>query len=1040
MLDLISVFGEAVTRSILGLAHLLVHPAAPGLVSVGLVLALVIGCGIYGVQVQRRLRAVRWLRARITTQADGAALSAGIDTLTEELRAEAAGRPARADLVEAWDEYRETLVVHEGEDGPRLRNAVRPALFFNVDDLHFGPGVWRAVPGLFVMVGLFFTFLGLIAALGEVQFDTPAAVQASLKRLLSVASAKFIMSLTGLFCSILFTIVLRRGIARTEEATHRLAITLEKRLTFLSLEGLATEQLRALRAQGEQVRGFGRELSEDLGRRLREELAPAISGAIGTSMAPLLREVGQVGAEGMGTMVRDLSSRFSEDVGRALKEASDRLAEAGGRIGQLAERMDQSSGRMGSEMEGAVQRVAGSVEDLRGAMTESADLTAGALAKGADQLLAVMNQTLEGIRDNTGAGARAMSEAAADLKGAAEAFRAEFAAASREASEAARVRMEAASGEASATLGEAGRVVRESVGQIGSEMASAVDRIARAGDAMRDQMATSAEAANGVFAKGADQLLAVMNQTLEGIRDNTGAGARAMSEAASDLKGAAEAFRAEFAAASREASEAARVRMAAASGEASATLGEAGRVVRESVGQIGSEMASAVDRIARAGDAMRDQMATSAEAANGVFARGADQLLAVMNQTLEGIRDNTGAGARAMSEAASDLKGAAEAFRSEISSASREASDAVRARLADAGTEASGRVDDASRQMLEAVARSGAGMDAAVLRLAEAVSGIQATMGASAATTSDAMARGTDQLLAVMNQTLEGIRDNTGAGARAMSAAAADLKGAAEAFRSEISAASREAADAARDRLAAAGAEAGGLIGDAGRQMLDVVGRTGAELFKAGEALTEKAGQDLLAPLGRISGELGAVADVIGENAAGLRSLSAGVRAGADAAATAAVTFRTSATDLVGAVAPIRQANERMEGAVRQMSDSVTTAAGTVIRASEETARSAAAVLAAAEAALGGHARAIETSLGAVSVMLERLRHQGAELDDIDARLGRAFDQYTTQVATAVDGLFGHVRAMQAELQPALDTLRAVVEQAEQFAPERRRR
>ncbi|RUV24360.1 hypothetical protein EOD29_35720, partial [Mesorhizobium sp. M1A.T.Ca.IN.004.03.1.1] len=69
-------------------------------------------------------------------------------------------------------------------------------------------GFWRIVPGLFVSVGLFLTFLGLIAALSTMAQG--AEIDSGVMRqLLSVASAKFIMSLTGLFCSIVFTILLR---------------------------------------------------------------------------------------------------------------------------------------------------------------------------------------------------------------------------------------------------------------------------------------------------------------------------------------------------------------------------------------------------------------------------------------------------------------------------------------------------------------------------------------------------------------------------------------------------------------------------------------------------------------------------------------------------------------------------------------------------------------------------------------------------------------------------------------------------------------
>ena len=161
--------------------------------------------------------------------------------------------------------------------------------------------------------------------------------------LLSVASAKFIMSLTGLLCSILFTLVLRIGIARAEAASHHVANEIEGRLSFISLEYLAIEQLSAVREQREHFRRIGLELVAELGRPLREDIPRAISSGIETAMAPLLAQVGKAGTEGVGALVQDLSSRFTSDVSQALSSASDRLSEAGDRIAQLSERMDSSS-------------------------------------------------------------------------------------------------------------------------------------------------------------------------------------------------------------------------------------------------------------------------------------------------------------------------------------------------------------------------------------------------------------------------------------------------------------------------------------------------------------------------------------------------------------------------------------------------------------------------------------------------------------------------------------------------------------------------
>lgn len=662
----------------LSLASGLKDPSAPGLVTLLLIIALVVGIIIYFRTAVARRNAILWLR-RLILKTDQTNFAEEINGLDYTVHAEAKSE-ARKQVATAWREYRETLVAHDEGGAVTYRNSVRPSVFFNPEDLHFGPGGWRTIPGLFVSVGLFLTFLGLIAALSSMNFSTPETVQTSLRELLTIASAKFIMSLTGLFCSIIFTVVLRVGMSRVERAAHFLCADIETRLTFISLEDLAVEQLRATREQRDHFRQIGLELVAELSRPLREELPAAISNSMTSAMAPLMQQVGQAGVEGMDEMVKGLSARFSDDVGRALATAGESLVQAGDRIAALSDRMDHSSGRVAMEMDTAVNRLTQAVEELRGAMGATAETTSGAFAQGAEKLFAVMNQTLEGIRDNTGEGARALS------------------------------------------------------------------------------------------------------------------------------------------------------------------------------------------------------------------------------------------------------------------------------------------------------------------------------------------------------------------------AAAADMKQAAQGFRSEMEAASQEGRAAVRDQITAEGAAAAAAIGSAGVAVLDAMGRTTQEISDRTEQLAQKAGQELIAPLDEIAARLAALVAALTEGATGMRRLSDGVRGGAEATEQAASSFRSASQELVAAVAPIRSANERIEVAVTQLKDSTAHAADTVARSSEATARSAAQTLAAAEQALGGQARAIETSLTGLGALLDRMKGQGDRLDDIDDKLGRAFDDYTHRVGAAVESLFGHVRRMQDELAPALDTLRAIVEQAEQFEPQSARR
>jgi len=670
--------GRFVVASILDAANYLVKDAAaPGVVALGIVVVLAVFTLAFFREVLQRRRAVQWLDRLIKNSPTGADFSRDIDVLSATIQ-DGSKNAQRRQLAAAWEKYKETLVPHEEGDTIVLRNAVRPSMFLNPEDLGFGLGFWRIVPGLFVSVGLFLTFLGLIAALSTMAQG--AEIDSSVMRqLLSVASAKFIMSLTGLFCSIIFTVLLRSIYGRLERSIHNLCATIEERLTYISLEALAAEQLKATREQREHFRLIGMELVAEIGRPLREELPAAIQSSIAGAMAPIVERVGKLGAEGVGDMVTGLSDKLTDSIGLALTEASQKISDAAERLGMLADRLDQSSGRIGSEMEGVTERVAQAVEDLRAAITNTAQVT------------------------------------------------------------------------------------------------------------------------------------------------------------------------------------------------------------------------------------------------EGTFSEGAEKLLAVMNRTLEGIRDNTSEGARAMSAAAEDMREAAASFKQEIELAAR------------TGTEV------------------------------------------------------------------------------------------------------------AQEQMKAAGQQVSSAIGDAGKDVADVFTRTSAEIARVAEEVSEKAGTGLLAPLAEIGSRLEGLVKQLDEGTSDMRRMADGVKAGADASERAAGSFNGAANSLVAAVTPVKSVVDRMEGSIKQLADSTQNAAYTVTKSSEATAASAASALAAAQEILRSESKSIENALAGVSSMLERLKGQGDRLDEMDMKLGQAFELYTENVEKAVQGMFGHVRDLQDRLNPALDTMREIVEQAEQFAPQSRR-
>lgn len=520
MLSLFSSVGIFVRNFVLDFAQILVWDPSPGLV----VLILFIWLAIASVQVIRRYRsrltAIRKLREKIET-----GLPQDRESIAHWSEQAAKADSAECSLQEAWHEFDETLVF-DTKEPPHLHNSVRPSLFFNVEDLHFGSGFFRICPGLFVSVGLACTFLGLIAAL-QTMAQSNAITDQAMQHLLQIASAKFIMSLMGLACSIVFTMLLRYLTVKLDKALNGLCGTIEKKLTFVSFEQIGFDQLKAMQEAREHNQALTTQLVAEIGKPLRDELPAAISNSITTAMQPILDKVGQQGSDSLSELASDLSSQLSSSVGAALSQASDRLSTAADRIGQLVTQMDTSSGRMGSEMEQAIVRMGQAVDDLRGTMSETAQTTSGALNQGAEQLLSVMNRTLEGIRDNTSEGARAMSTAAQELSEAARTMRSEMEDAAHAGAEAAQLRMKEAGETANVSIAAAGQSVLSAFGQAGNDIARVASEVSTRANSELIAPITAISERLGSFVEVLDQGATAMRRSADAVRDGAQAGAEA---------------------------------------------------------------------------------------------------------------------------------------------------------------------------------------------------------------------------------------------------------------------------------------------------------------------------------------------------------------------------------------------------------------------------------------------------------------------------------------------------------------------------------
>ena len=421
LFDGIGDFGELVVDIVLAIASLLTGgDGAPGWVSLGLLAVLAVLCALYWRLVDQFRASVRTAREILQTGDDAGFTRDRLIDIDREFRRLGERSAPRRHLARAWREFRETTVVPESSDA-RLRNTARPDTFFSREELGQNHGFWRQTPTLFVSVGLLLTFLGLVAALEQTSriLDDASGdsnVTEGLKTLLRIAGAKFIMSLTGLLCSILFILFLRWNASRVDRDLHALCESIERGCDYLSEQSILRDMLEQAKDQTAHLQSFSTELVAQIARPIGEDLPQAIREA----MDPVIQGISRQAGETTEIVAAKVSSQMTAGVQDSVNAMNETLGAVSGALESVVDRFDKSSGAMSGRVNEAVRALSGQMEALDGKMTAWSETAVEKFNRGADTLLERMTQALDDIRANTAENAARMESASRALADAAE--------------------------------------------------------------------------------------------------------------------------------------------------------------------------------------------------------------------------------------------------------------------------------------------------------------------------------------------------------------------------------------------------------------------------------------------------------------------------------------------------------------------------------------------------------------------------------------------------------------------------------------------
>ena len=368
--------GETIVDLILWMASILRSKSAPGWVALLIFGAWVLTAYKYHLNSRQFRNAVAAAKAFFPVSSDEKISEARLISIDQKFKGSEASSGVDGRLATAWGEFRETT-VDPTEDSEVLHNTVRPSYFFNIVDLGEDSGWWRSTPALFISIGLLLTFLGLVAALdqtGQVLDSSSVGTEsatAGLTTLLQVASAKFIMSLTGLLCSILLTVQMRRTEKKKNADLHSLCSKIEDGCAFLSEQAILHEMTNLAKEQVVQLQTFNTELVAQVARPLKEELPNAIRNAIELAMAPAMEGFSRDAGRSIESMTGTVSEQITGGVQSAVEEMSKTVGVASNTFESIAERLNHSSAEVTRNFSVASDTMVSDITAATSSMRES---------------------------------------------------------------------------------------------------------------------------------------------------------------------------------------------------------------------------------------------------------------------------------------------------------------------------------------------------------------------------------------------------------------------------------------------------------------------------------------------------------------------------------------------------------------------------------------------------------------------------------------------------------------------------------------------
>ncbi len=250
----------------------------------------------------------------------------------------------------------------------------------------------------------------------EYKVELPSFDDQGMALFLNSAKSKFLMSLTGLFCSILFMILVRLSATRVDKSLRSFCDNVERLVTFQTAESIASSQLTAIEQQTKQLDALGNNLAGTIGNALTNDLPKALS----EKLDPVINQVMNSSSSSVDTMVKGLGDSLHEKLNESLDEIATTLSGVNTTLESVSRNLSSSGNNVATEMNKAISDLSAGIEKIRKNLEKDAEEGAKRRDAESDKSQKALSSVLKKIEENTREGAEKMESAAKAIEKAAD--------------------------------------------------------------------------------------------------------------------------------------------------------------------------------------------------------------------------------------------------------------------------------------------------------------------------------------------------------------------------------------------------------------------------------------------------------------------------------------------------------------------------------------------------------------------------------------------------------------------------------------------